>query len=203
MTAHHRVKGKRAWWFITLLALAAAVMAGAGGYYLYIKKGGAPQVVTPLLPPPVKEETISLSLFFASPSAEYLVQEDRQVARKDTLVAQVKEAVRELVRGSLAGNQPVLSDKARVREVFIDADGVAFVDFSREVAEDSPGGSWTELAAVYGVINTLAYNFPEIRKVQILVEGAQVSTLAGHIDIRRPLPPRMGLVEGAKGQTTQ
>jgi hypothetical protein len=31
-------------------------------------------------------------------------------------------------------------------------------------------------------------NLPAIRSVQILVDGREVDTLAGHVDLRRPLP---------------
>lgn len=202
MTAYHRVKDKKVWWITAAAVLAVAVLAGAGLYYLYMKKAVESRDEKVLLPPQVKEETISLSLFFASASTDYLVQEERLVPKKEVLVAQVKEALGEIVKGSSIGNMPVLSAKVKVREVFIDADGVAFVDFSREVTEDFPGGSWTELAAVYAVVNTLTYNFPEIKKVQFLVEGAQIPTLAGHVDIKRPLPPRMGLVQSVKGPAT-
>jgi hypothetical protein len=36
-------------------------------------------------------------------------------------------------------------------------------------------------------MQTLVANVPEIKRVQILIEGREVETLAGHMDIRRPL----------------
>jgi hypothetical protein len=36
-------------------------------------------------------------------------------------------------------------------------------------------------------MQTLMANVPEINRVQILIEGREVETLAGHLDIRRPL----------------
>lgn len=194
MTAQHRVKDKWPLWFVTVLAIAGALIVAAGVYLLFEKGLSATKNVLPLVLAPDREQ-ISVSLFFAAPASEHLVPEERTVAKRDSLVSQVKEVMGELIKGSSAGNVAVLSEKARVREVFIDADGTAFVDLSREVAEDSPGGSWTELAAVYSVVNTLAFNFPEIRRVQILVEGAAVPTLAGHVDTKGALLPRMGLVE--------
>ncbi|MDH4100492.1 MAG: GerMN domain-containing protein [Nitrospirota bacterium] len=202
MTAYHRVKDKKVWWLAVGAVLVVVILIGVGLYYLYKGKTVEPVNEKNLPAPLVREDAISLSLFFASASTDSLVQEDRLIAKKGVLVDQVKEALNELLKGSSTGNAPVLSAKAKVREVFIDAEGVAFVDFSREVAEDFPGGSWTELAAVYAVVNTLAYNFPEIRKVQLLVEGVQIPTLAGHVDIMRPIPPRMGLVQSVKGQAT-
>ena len=36
-------------------------------------------------------------------------------------------------------------------------------------------------------MKTISENFPEVQAVQLLVEGSQVSTLAGHVDAFRPL----------------
>jgi hypothetical protein len=37
------------------------------------------------------------------------------------------------------------------------------------------------------IMQTLVANVPEVKRVQILIEGREVETLAGHVDIRRPL----------------
>ena len=36
------------------------------------------------------------------------------------------------------------------------------------------------------IVNTLT-DFPEVEKVQILIEGASVETLSGHMDLSEPL----------------
>ena len=36
-------------------------------------------------------------------------------------------------------------------------------------------------------MNALTTNVPEITAVQIMVEGQEVDTLAGHVDLRQPL----------------
>ena len=37
-------------------------------------------------------------------------------------------------------------------------------------------------------VNVLTTNLPAIKAVQVLVGGHEVDTLAGHVDLRRPLP---------------
>ena len=49
------------------------------------------------------------------------------------------------------------------------------------------GGSLDEIFTVYSIVNTLTDNLPAIAAVQLLVDGHQVDTLAGHVDVRRPL----------------
>jgi hypothetical protein len=51
------------------------------------------------------------------------------------------------------------------------------------------GGSADELLTVYAIVDSLTANVPQIRRVGLLVGGRERDTLAGHVDIRRPLPP--------------
>ena len=40
---------------------------------------------------------------------------------------------------------------------------------------------------VYTIVNALTVNLPAITRVQLLVDGKEVDTLVGHVDLRRPL----------------
>ena len=57
-----------------------------------------------------------------------------------------------------------------------------------------PGGSLNELLTVYALVNAVTANLPAVKRVQILVDGKEVDTLAGHVDLRRPLAGNEGLV---------
>ena len=63
---------------------------------------------------------------------------------------------------------------------------MAFVDLSAEAGGAHPG-SLDEIFTVYSIVNTLTDNLPAIAAVQLLVDGRQVDTLAGHVDVRRPV----------------
>ncbi len=65
-------------------------------------------------------------------------------------------------------------------------DKVAKVDFSGELTEKFQGGSTGELMLVGSLVNTLTA-MPEIEKVQILVEGKEIESLSGHLDLTEPL----------------
>ncbi len=75
----------------------------------------------------------------------------------------------------------------RLRGVYLTPGGDAFVDLSQDVTRGHPGGSLDELFTVYAIVNALTTNVPEITAVQILIGGREVDTLAGHVDLRRPL----------------
>jgi hypothetical protein len=61
------------------------------------------------------------------------------------------------------------------------------------------GGSAEEIYTVYAIVNSVALNIPEIRRVGILVEGQPVETLNGHLDLRHPLPPNLSIVARKAG----
>jgi hypothetical protein len=62
--------------------------------------------------------------------------------------------------------------------------------------DEHPGGAWTEVLAVYSLVNTLVENFSDVKQVQILIDGNESETLAGHVDISRPLMSRIQLLAG-------
>jgi len=59
------------------------------------------------------------------------------------------------------------------------------VDFSREIRTMNMGPDW-EAAVVSAIVRTLS-QFRDVNSVVILVEGKPVETLAGHVDVSRPL----------------
>ena len=56
------------------------------------------------------------------------------------------------------------------------------------------GGALDEILTVYAIVNALTVNLPAITRVQILVDGKEVDTLAGHVDLRHPLAKSMDWV---------
>lgn len=63
---------------------------------------------------------------------------------------------------------------------------VITVDFSGQIAANHPGGSAGELVTVYSVVNTLT-EIDGVERVQWLVDGRVVESLAGHMDLSRPI----------------
>jgi spore germination protein GerM len=124
-------------------------------------------------------------LYFASQDGFSLITEAREVpeAEEEQLVMEIIQA---LAAGSHASLSPVLPPGVRLLG-YSQQEGIATLDFSKELVAAHPGGSMSELLTVYGLVNTLAVNFPHIRKVRILVEEQPVETLKGHVDLRQPI----------------
>ena len=83
----------------------------------------------------------------------------------------------------------------QLRALFVTAKGEAYVDLSGEIVSGHPGGSLSEMLTVYAIVDALTVNLPAITTVQVLVDGKEVDTLAGHVDLRRPLLKNLTWVE--------
>src|SRR6185295_8214215 len=98
---------------------------------------------------------------------------------------------RELIEAQLAPvAEPIVSaipPGTKLRALFVTKGGEAFVDLSSEVSSSHGGGVLDELLTVYTIVHTLTANMPAITAVQVLIDGKEVDTLAGHVDLRRPL----------------
>lgn len=143
------------------------------------------------------ERTINVKLFFGAPDDSGLALEERTVPFSSDLARQIESVVGELVGGSRQGLAATLPADTRVLGAFVTGGGVAYVNLSKEVQTGAAGGSHAELISVYSLVDSIAANFPAVSRVQILVDDRPAETLAGHVDISRPLPADMSLLAAA------
>ena len=156
-----------------------------------VEEGAAAHVATEPEPADGVAQKITVKLFFLAADQPALLIEDRDVAYSADLGQQVRTVVEELIKGPQKGLVATLPAETKVIDAFVTPAGVAYVDLSKEAAQKHAGGSRGELLSVYSVVNSLAASFPPVKRVQILVEDRQVPTLAGHVDLTRPLPADM------------
>ena len=134
-----------------------------------------------------------LSVWFASLQEDGLVSETRSVSPPATAHERAKAALRELIAGPKGEALRTLPGEVKVREVFIDEQGTAYADFTEALSRHHPGGPWSETLTIRSIVRTLTDNVPQIKRVQLLIEGREADTLAGHVDIRGPIAPTWGL----------
>ena len=129
------------------------------------------------------EEMVEVNLYFSDSQAMYLVAEKRKISQAPSLA---RQAVVELIKGPESSDlYPTIPEGTQVNEVYI-VDDIVYIDLSEEIFKNHPGGSSGELMTVYSIVNTLT-EIPMIKGVQILVEGNEMKSLVGHIDISMPL----------------
>jgi spore germination protein GerM len=144
-------------------------------------------------PAPPQPGAAVVTLFFASADGEGLVREGREVELDEAVEDSVETLVDELISGPVGSHAATaLPSNARVLGVRVNG-SVAQIDFGSELKEGIPSGSSAETAAVYSVVDTITTNFPQIKAVQFLIEGAPVQELHGHVDLREPVAPDYSL----------
>jgi spore germination protein GerM len=131
----------------------------------------------------------TVMLFFLAQDQKILQEEPREI-EGGTTTAMARRTLEELVRGPESELKATIPPSAHVYNVFVDSSGTAYVDFSRQLREGHPGGAEEEVYTVFSIVDSLAFNFPQIRQVQILIEGGEVYTLRGGVITRGPLTPR-------------
>ncbi|HXV60367.1 MAG TPA: GerMN domain-containing protein [Vicinamibacteria bacterium] len=127
------------------------------------------------------EGRIQVKLYVLASSGQELATVNEVIPLETSLQLQAKRVVALLLERSQTIPRGVV-----LRELFITSQGVAYLDLSREVVANHPGGSSAEELTVFSLTNTLVANFPAVKMVKILVEGREVQTLAGHLDLTVP-----------------
>lgn len=172
---------------ILMIALIVAVAVTAVLAGLLLRSAPTPQAVMAPAATPATEVAPEreVSLYFASSDARYLVPVTRLVRCSDELGC-ISAMVEALIAGPDEGLQPVLPAKTVLHSVQVSEETLT-LDFDSQLVAGHPGGSQSELLTAYALANTVAVNFPHLRQVALSVDGAPLTTLRGHVDLRKPL----------------
>ena len=87
----------------------------------------------------------------------------------------------------------VFPKKTKLLKVAVSG-STARVDFDKNLTAGFVGGSTGEEMLVGSLVNTLT-EFPEIKEVQILVEGKEIDSLSGHLDLSKPVSRMSELIK--------
>jgi spore germination protein GerM len=151
--------------------------------------------------PATAERRITATLYFVSEDGLSLVGVTREVPFGEPNAEQARHIIEAQLGGGPEPLTTAIPEGTTLRALFISERGDAFVDLSADARANHRGGSLDELFTVYTIVNALTVNLPAITRVQILVEGQEVDTLAGHVDLRNPL--RRGLKWMEDAQTAE
>jgi hypothetical protein len=183
-----------------LIIIGGILVTGALAWFLFVgverwrqrpapvpadETAGAPPAATETAPPATPH--IKAHLFYLSEDGLRLKPEEREVLFGEGTAAQARRIVEAQLEPPAAPAVSAIPEGTTLKELFISERGEAYVNLSPEIARNHPGGSIDEILTVYTIVNALTDNLPAITAVQILIDGQEVDTLAGHVDLRRPL----------------
>lgn len=183
-------------------ALIVFVLAGAWFLLFVVPRWYAARATDAAAPgpaaPAAAERKITATLYYISEDGLSLVGVTREVPYGDPVVEQARRIVEAQLAAAPAPLAPAIPVGTTLRTLFLTERGDAFVDLSPEVSTRHSGGSLDELFTVYAIVDALTVNLPAITRVQILVDGKEVDTIAGHVDLRHPLQKNLKWIQGAE-----
>ncbi len=133
-------------------------------------------------------------VYFADQTSTYLVAEQRSVHYASDPSELGRNIINTLLKGPQKDLAPTIPSGTVLRAFYVDRNKTAYVDLSNAVQENHPGGSRSELMTIYSFVNSLILNMPSIERVKILIDGSEVETLAGHIDLSLPFKADMLII---------
>ena len=195
---------KRDSWLYVALGAAAAL----GAWVLFV---GLPRWYPPDSLPAATGTTtgtstagplVDTTLFYISDDGMQLVEFERRLEQRVEPAAQARVILEAQLAEPPAPLLSPIPAGTRLLALYLTERGDAFVDLSEEVALGHSGGSLEELFTVYAIVNAMTTNLPAINAVQILINGREVDTLVGHVDLQRPLERNMQWVADPAAETT-
>jgi hypothetical protein len=172
------------------IAAVVIILAAFGIAHLRRRGGSAaagnPATTPATAPAQAESRRIKATLYYIGEKGERLVGVERDVPYGATPAEQARRIVEEQLKEAPAPLASAVPKGTSLRALFISG-ADAYVDLSPEISSGHEGGSLEEILTVYALVNALTTNLPAVERVQILVAGREVDTLAGHVDLRRPL----------------
>jgi len=136
------------------------------------------------LAPPFAGPTEQVVLFVAHDDDGTLRAESARIPMPSGRQQRAEELMRSLLSLYLDKSSPhVIGPGSDVRSVYLVDPGVAVIDLNSAFADTHRSGILVEELTVTSLIHTISANTPGISKVQILVDGKERDTLAGHADL--------------------
>jgi hypothetical protein len=183
-----------------LLGMVVIIFAGAAAaIYIWslMHSSSMPQnTVVPdqpaLAQPYHPDEPLTIELYI--PLDGMLVSGSVAVKREPDVQSQARVILAAMLGDRRAAQTTLLKD-VRLRELYLDDSGTAYVDLALVQQKEIRVSARDELIALYAVVNTLLKNIEEIKRVRVLLDGREAQTLAGHIDLSRTFSKRMDLVK--------
>lgn len=187
-----------------LFALAGFAIAAAGLWWLlfvgipaWFRTPDAPAAApaTPAAADPATQRKITATIYYISEDGMSLIPVQREIPHGEAVVDQARHIVEVQLAPAPAPLASAIPPGTTLRAIYLSERGDLFVDLSPEVTANHTGGALDELFTVYALVNALTVNLPAIQRVQLLIDGKETDTLAGHVDLRNPLSRNMNWVK--------
>jgi hypothetical protein len=174
---------KRRWLFP--LALIIIFILTTGASYLYFKDKFAfePFLISNIEPGVAKighegRKDNSVRLYKSPENNRHdQVFRGETILRKDSLLVAAEDIIRRYIKPY----------NVSLIDLYMDKEGIIYMDFSDELKKNFKGDAFEELTLIGGLYKKIKAAIPNFTAMKILIEGKEVESFGGHIDISKPL----------------
>ncbi len=168
------------WPFVTFLLIAYTFSAGASYIFLKDKFAFESTFITEI------EARQALTEHIKKPEQTGRLYETKgsipavksgTVPRKGTMLVIAEDTIRKIIE----------EYNVKLLDLYLASDGLIYMDFSDEIKKNYHMDISQELNFLAGLFTGIRASVPGLTAMKILVEGKEVDSLGGHIDISKPI----------------
>ena len=130
-------------------------------------------------------QKIKIKAYFPDDAGINLIAVNRTVEVEDTAEKYLAAVKALMIKPNEKDLTAIFPKNAKIHGVTF-KDGTAYVDFDSNITKSFAGGSTGEELLVGSVVKTLT-EFKEVKQVRFLVDGQEIETLSGHMDLSTPI----------------
>ena len=129
------------------------------------------------------------SFFYFKETVEREASKDIEIAKEnraeDTGKYALSTKAEDIVRVYLE------SYNAELNHFFMDRHGTVYIDTSQEFVKNFQGSLLDEYLTISSLLKSLNAHMPSVKAMKLLIDGREIDTLGGHINLKDPIEMKM------------
>jgi hypothetical protein len=168
------------------LALVLIAVIGSAIYGVQLKRRDERnrQHGAALLPATAEAKVTKFQALVAFDEDEVLSVRELSAPLPEEPSARTREVLRALLQEYMRNPSPhAIPAGSDVKAVYLTKDGLCVIDLNPTLADQHRSGMLLEQFTVLSLLETAAMNLPSAKQIQLIVDGKERASLAGHADL--------------------
>ncbi len=167
-------------WVIFLVLFVGGI---AVGYLFFLRT--TPGEKVPVGSSSSAADMATIQVYF--PVEGRLQYDERQVPRALSRLESARATVEEFLKGPSGKARSIIPEGATLLDIYDGEDGILYVDLSDAFRRNLEVDAFSEFLLLRALYESVLVNVYGVADVKILIEGAEVETIGGHVSLLRPL----------------
>ena len=148
---------------------------------------------TESMPANASSKDRNVTVYSASAGAETLTSASIKINGSSAIEDQIRDMLTHIFKPDNVA-ESLFPSGMSIENIFMYGN-IAVISLDGEFRRKMNTGTWTELLAVYSIVNTLTAGFDKVEQVQILIDDSEADVFVSHILIDKPLGPDTSYIE--------